>query len=328
MNTAVTAASQGTKPTQWQIDPAHSAAHFSVRHLMISNVRGEFTKLSGSALIDPADPTKSSVEVTIEAASLNTREPQRDEHLRSADFFDVANIPTMTFRSKRIEASGPGAFQADRRSDHSRRHQGSHLRRGRSDARGEGSLGQHAGRSHGIDQDQPQRFRAGLERLDRRRRSHGRRRSQDHDRSGIDPASACRLRTASQTCSASLQIGATLARTARRNGTCYIRPTLFEAYRSAAERNAALTDHGKTSRDTIPIHELIGRRWSPRAFSDRPVEPDKLLGLFEAARWAASASNEQPWAFLVATREDPKNFEDLLGVLVEFNRAWAQRRPY
>ena len=55
MNTAVTATSQGTKPTQWQIDPAHSAAHFSVRHLMISNVRGEFSKLSGSVLLDPAD---------------------------------------------------------------------------------------------------------------------------------------------------------------------------------------------------------------------------------------------------------------------------------
>jgi polyisoprenoid-binding protein YceI len=110
MNTAVTAQSQSTKPTKWQLDPAHSAAHFSVRHLKISNVRGEFTKLTGSAQIDPADLAKSSVEVTIEAGSLNTREPQRDEHLRSADFFDVANYPTLTFRSKRIEALGPENF--------------------------------------------------------------------------------------------------------------------------------------------------------------------------------------------------------------------------
>lgn len=111
MNTAVTAASQNTQPIQWQIDPAHSAAHFSVRHLMISNVRGEFTKLGGSALINPADPAKSSVEITIEAASVNTREPQRDEHLRSADFFDAAKYPALTFRSKRIEALGADNFK-------------------------------------------------------------------------------------------------------------------------------------------------------------------------------------------------------------------------
>ena len=107
MNTAVSTASQISKPVQWQIDPAHSAAHFSVRHLMISNVRGEFTKLSGSAQIDPADLTKSTVEVTIEAASVNTREAQRDDDLRSANFFDVANHPQITFRSKRIASLGP-----------------------------------------------------------------------------------------------------------------------------------------------------------------------------------------------------------------------------
>src|SRR5271169_4963794 len=106
MNTAVTATSQGTKPTQWLIDPAHSAAHFSVRHLMISNVRGEFSKLSGSVLLDPADLTRSTVEVSLETASVNTREPQRYEHLRTADFLDVANHPTMTFRSKKIVSAG------------------------------------------------------------------------------------------------------------------------------------------------------------------------------------------------------------------------------
>ena len=111
MNTAVPASSQSTKPTQWQIDPAHSAAHFSVRHLMIANVRGEFTKLSGGALIDPADPAKSTVEIAIEAASVNTREPQRDEHLRSPDFFDVAKYPSLTFRSKRVERFGAENFK-------------------------------------------------------------------------------------------------------------------------------------------------------------------------------------------------------------------------
>lgn len=106
MSTAVQAPVQSTQASRWTIDPAHSAAHFSVRHLMISNVRGEFTKITGTAVIDPANPGKSSVEVTIDANSINTREPQRDDHLRSADFFDVANFPALSFRSTRIEAQG------------------------------------------------------------------------------------------------------------------------------------------------------------------------------------------------------------------------------
>ena|ERR1700676_708306 len=110
-NAAVSATSARTKPTQWQIDPAHSAAHFKVRHLMISNVRGEFSKLSGHVVLDPADATRSNVEVSLDTASVNTREPQRDEHLRSADFLDVANHPAITFRSKRIAADGPGNFK-------------------------------------------------------------------------------------------------------------------------------------------------------------------------------------------------------------------------
>lgn len=111
MSTTATGTVPGTKPIEWQIDPAHSAAHFSVRHMMISNVRGEFSKLSGHAVIDPADLTKSTVEVSIETASINTREPQRDEHLRSADFLDVANHPVMTFRSKRIQAGDSNHYK-------------------------------------------------------------------------------------------------------------------------------------------------------------------------------------------------------------------------
>lgn len=111
MSTTASGTVQSTKPIEWQIDPAHSAAHFSVRHMMISNVRGEFSKLSGQAVIDPADLTKSTVEVSIETASINTREPQRDEHLRSADFLDVANHPAMTFRSKRIEPVKSNHFE-------------------------------------------------------------------------------------------------------------------------------------------------------------------------------------------------------------------------
>ena len=111
MNAAVTGTAQASKPTQWQIDPAHSAAHFSVRHLMISNVRGEFGKVSGNVVLDPSDPTKSTVEVSVDTASIDTREPQRDEHLRSADFFDVANHPAITFRSKRVTPAGSDRFK-------------------------------------------------------------------------------------------------------------------------------------------------------------------------------------------------------------------------
>jgi polyisoprenoid-binding protein YceI len=111
MNATVAASSQSTKPTEWQIDPVHSAAHFSVRHLMISNVRGEFSKLTGNVILDSADLTRSSVDVSVETGSINTREPQRDEHLRSADFLDVANHPTMTFKSRRIEATGTEDFK-------------------------------------------------------------------------------------------------------------------------------------------------------------------------------------------------------------------------
>jgi nitroreductase len=75
------------------------------------------------------------------------------------------------------------------------------------------------------------------------------------------------------------------------------------------------------------IHDVIGRRWSPRAFSERPVEPEKLRSVLEAARWAPSSRNEQPWAYLVATHEDPHNYEKLFGVLVEANRTWAGKAP-
>lgn len=74
-----------------------------------------------------------------------------------------------------------------------------------------------------------------------------------------------------------------------------------------------------------PVHELLRARWSPRAFCDRPIESEKLQSLFEAARWAPSSSNEQPWRFIVATRDDPENFQKLLDCLMESNAAWAKR---
>lgn len=76
-----------------------------------------------------------------------------------------------------------------------------------------------------------------------------------------------------------------------------------------------------------PVLDVIKRRWSPRAFSDRPVEPQKLKRLFEAARWAASSFNEQPWRFIIATRDQPEAFEKVLACLAEGNQAWAKHAP-
>jgi len=76
-----------------------------------------------------------------------------------------------------------------------------------------------------------------------------------------------------------------------------------------------------------PVHELIQHRWSPRAFSEQPVPPEVLRSLFEAARWAPSSSNEQPWAFLVTTTGEKENHAKMVSTLVEFNQAWAKHAP-
>jgi polyisoprenoid-binding protein YceI len=95
----------------WQIDPNHSAAQFAVRHLGLSTVRGAFTKLNGTVSLDDRDISKSSVEVTIDAASVDTRVPNRDNDLRSDHFFDVAKYPTITFKSKKVEQVTPGKLK-------------------------------------------------------------------------------------------------------------------------------------------------------------------------------------------------------------------------
>lgn len=92
--------------SKYQIDPSHSTASFSIKHMMIAKVHGAFQKMSGSLEYDAANPAKAQIDVTIEAASIDTREPKRDEHLRSADFFDVAKYPTITFKSTRVDGSG------------------------------------------------------------------------------------------------------------------------------------------------------------------------------------------------------------------------------
>jgi len=77
----------------------------------------------------------------------------------------------------------------------------------------------------------------------------------------------------------------------------------------------------------FPVHDLIRNRWSPRAFSDKRVDREVLASLFEAARWAPSSNNEQPWAYIIATKDNPEDFAKMLSVLVEFNASWAKSAP-
>lgn len=100
------------QPETWQLDPAHSAAQFAVRHMGISTVRGGFTKLSGNAIYDPNDPSKTSIDVTIDANSVDTRVDMRDKDLRSDHFLDVTKYPTITFKSKQTQAAGPDKLKA------------------------------------------------------------------------------------------------------------------------------------------------------------------------------------------------------------------------
>jgi polyisoprenoid-binding protein YceI len=94
--------------TIWNIDPVHTTAEFKVKHMMISNVKGRFAKVTGVLTRDESDPTKSHVEASIDAASINTNEPQRDAHLKSADFLDVEKFPTLTLKSTRIGRARDG----------------------------------------------------------------------------------------------------------------------------------------------------------------------------------------------------------------------------
>ncbi|HTS37139.1 MAG TPA: YceI family protein [Candidatus Solibacter sp.] len=105
---AATAAAQAGS---WKIDPNHSSAQFSVKHLGVSTVRGAFTKVSGSANYDPADPSKTTLEATIEASSVDTRVEMRDNDLRSPNFLDVQKFPTITFKSKQVKPAGSGKLE-------------------------------------------------------------------------------------------------------------------------------------------------------------------------------------------------------------------------
>jgi polyisoprenoid-binding protein YceI len=100
----VSTSAAGPAATTWQIDPAHTQVEFAVRHLMISTVRGRFSDVSGQLIVPGGDFSKAQLEAAIGVASLDTREPQRDAHLRSADFFDAERFPTIAFKSRAVES--------------------------------------------------------------------------------------------------------------------------------------------------------------------------------------------------------------------------------
>jgi polyisoprenoid-binding protein YceI len=97
--------------TNWKIDTAHSSADFSVKHLVISDVTGNFGKVEGTVAFDDKDLSKSSIEATIDASTIDTREPKRDAHLKSPDFFDVAKYPTITFKSTKFQKAGKDKYK-------------------------------------------------------------------------------------------------------------------------------------------------------------------------------------------------------------------------
>jgi polyisoprenoid-binding protein YceI len=99
--------------TNWNIDPAHSVAEFKVKHMMISNVKGQFAKVSGKLTLDESEPTNSRIEAVIESASIETRDAQRDAHLKSPDFFDVGKFPTLSFKSTRVAVAGNGEMAVE-----------------------------------------------------------------------------------------------------------------------------------------------------------------------------------------------------------------------
>lgn len=113
---ALAAVPLAAEPVTYRIDPAHSSAQFSVRHMMVSNTRGEFTKMEGVIVYDAKNPVASRVEASVDASTVNTREPKRDADLKGADFFDVAKFPTLSFKSKQVfkdSASGQLKLKGD-----------------------------------------------------------------------------------------------------------------------------------------------------------------------------------------------------------------------
>ena len=107
----VCAATLNAQPVSWHIDPLHSLAEFSVRHMMISTVRGQFGGVKGTVVYDPKAPATSTVQATIDCTTINTGEPNRDSDLRGAEFFDIQHYPVMKFKSTKVEIAGPGELK-------------------------------------------------------------------------------------------------------------------------------------------------------------------------------------------------------------------------
>ena len=104
-------AAQTGQKTTWKVDAAHSRLGFAIKHLMIATVRGSFTRVEGTVLVDENDPTGAVVDVTVPVGSISTGDEKRDEHLRSPDFFDAERFPQMAFRSKHVEKTGGSSFR-------------------------------------------------------------------------------------------------------------------------------------------------------------------------------------------------------------------------
>ena len=144
------------QPTIYEIDPAHSRAHFKVRHLMVSNVRGDFSNVSGTVVFDRNNLKNSKIEAIIDATTVNTAEPQRDAHLKSADFLDVANFPVLTFVSKTITPDGSDGLKCGYRGPHDPWCNAGGGSEGGRYLRGcERSMGQHQGRCIRNNENQP-----------------------------------------------------------------------------------------------------------------------------------------------------------------------------
>ena len=152
-----------TAITTWNLDPAHSVAEFKVKHMMISNVKGQFAKVTGVLTLDESDLTKSSVEASIDVDSIGTNDAQRDGHLEECGFLRCGEVSGDDLQIDEREGCKQRRRHGRGRSDDQRRYAEGRVFSGRADSAGQGPVGQSAGGGFGDDEDQPQRLRPDLE---------------------------------------------------------------------------------------------------------------------------------------------------------------------